>query len=116
MEANTAKDLLPEIEIVIDGAKHAVKCTLGVLARYQLATGKDLLNDRDAQKFSPLDAIRFILCAIKKDVNPDTIAEYADKLDGSHLQEIGSILTAIFTAGASAVGKSEGESEKRAKS
>ncbi len=95
----SASDLLPAVEIVIDGKPHVAKCTLGTLLRYELATGLDILNNKDAQTFSAVNAIKFILAALDIPITPDNVREYGDKLAGEHLGKVSEIIAGIFAAG-----------------
>lgn len=91
--------LIPVVSIDLgDYGKFDVKCSMGVLIRYQLMTGKDLFKQVD-REMSPLEYIQFLACAIYKENPQEHLVELQEAVNAQHLQDIIKIVRAVFGAG-----------------
>lgn len=98
---DNASRAIPEIDIEIDGETHKVKCSFGVLVRYQLLTGKNLMKESDRTDLSPLEYVQFLACAIYTEEPVSKVVELQNKISGYHLKQVAEIISAIFATGTS---------------
>ena len=103
---NAGKITKVEIEL-IDGERHAVACTMGVLIRFQLMTGRNAFKKQDLENMGPMEYVQFLAAAIYKDDPLSKVAELSEKVDGMAVSKVMEIVSAIFQQGEAAEKKEE---------
>lgn len=98
-----SKDNLQKITSVtiefMNGEKHDVQCTMGVLIRYQALTGRNAFKKEDMQNMSPIDYVNFLACALYKEKPEEKVAELSDKVSGMVVNTVMEIVNKIFEQG-----------------
>lgn len=82
-----------------NGESHEVECTMGVLIRYQMATGKNVFKKSDMEMMSPMDYVMFLACAIYKDEPEKKMRELSEKVSGMAVSTVMEIVSNIFEQG-----------------
>jgi len=90
---------IPEVEIMIGETKHTIRCSFGLLARFQKVTG---LNPFDAQVWaepSPMTFASLIWAGLVK-ANPTlTVEDVADSLSIRQATQVKDILIGMMESG-----------------
>lgn len=109
--SNANKDNLGKINKVeielMNGEKHAVACTMGVLIRFQLMTGRNAFKRQDLEGMGPAEYVQFLAAAIYKDDPLSKVSELSEKVDGMAVAKVMEIVGAIFQQGEAAEKKDE---------
>lgn len=90
---------IAKVKIELDGEVHNVACTMGVLVRYQLMTGRNVFKKEDMQNMSPVDYIKFLACALYKENPEQYVANLSEKVNGMAVQSVLEIVSKIFEQG-----------------
>ncbi len=88
---------IPEVTIKLGDVEHKIKCSFGVLARYQKLTGRNPYEDFTSGEFSPSAYIELISSAIYKDPE-NHLEEIGDALGIVHASQISKLIKNLFTA------------------
>lgn len=109
--SNANKDNLGKINKVeidlMNGEKHVVACTMGVLIRFQLMTGRNAFKKQDLENMGPVEYVQFLAAAIYKEDPLSKVAELSEKVDGIAVAKVVEIVGAIFEQGEAAEKKDE---------
>lgn len=92
-------DKVQSVEVTIDGEKHAVRCSMGVLIRYQVLTGKNAFRKEDMVGMGPLEYVQFLACALYKENIEERVQELSEKVDNSCMDMVTEIIRKIFNQG-----------------
>lgn len=90
---------IQKVKVFLGDAEHEVACTMGVLVRYQLMTGRNVFKKEDMQNMSPVDYIKFLACALYKETPEQHVAEISEKVNGMAVSSVLEIVTKIFEQG-----------------
>lgn len=86
---------IPEVDLEIEGKTHKIKCSFGVLARYEKLTGRDAYDDFTSGKFKARAYIELIACALYKDPEAH-IEELGEQLGAQHASKITELIKKLF--------------------
>lgn len=98
---NLNKIVKVEVDL-LNGEKHAVACTMGVLLRFQQLTGRNAFKRQDLEGMGPLEYTQFLACALYRDNPASRVAELSEVMDGLAVGKVMEIVEAIFSQGEAA--------------
>lgn len=84
---------------LLNGEKHDVACTMGVLIRFQQLTGRNAFKKQDLEGMGPVEYIQFLACALYKENAASKVAALSELVDGMAVAKVMEIVSAIFSQG-----------------
>jgi hypothetical protein len=102
---------IPTVEVAIGEETFQVKCSFGLLARFQKATGKNPFDSELWTKPSPLDFAGLLWAGIVPFKPQWTIDDVADQLSIGQLGQVHEVVLALMSSATSSVEKKIAEPE-----
>lgn len=106
------KQAIPTLEVAIGEEVFTIKCSFGVLARFQKATGKNPFDGDLWKTPSPIDFAALLWAGISPQKPEWTIEDVCDQLAIGQLEQVHQIAMALMSSATAPEDKNASEEKK----
>lgn len=99
--------VIPEVEVQVGAKTYKIRCSFGLLARFQKATGLNPFDQTIWDMPSPIHFAALIWAGISPLEPKLTVEQVAEELSVSQAKQVRDILVALMSAGTASIEKNE---------